>query len=84
MIGTFFLSILAAFLGLLLGFLPTGTLPPEIAAAFNSIWGMVNAFSYVIAVDTLIQVASLVLAFDLIVMLWHIIQWIIRKVPGMQ
>jgi len=34
--------------------------------------------------DTLIVVLVLVIGFDLIVLLWHIIQWIIRKVPGMQ
>jgi len=84
MISTFFLTILAGFLGILLGFLPVGALPPDVSAAITNTWGMVNAFSYVIALDTFLQVLFLVLAFDLVVLLWHIIQWIIRKIPGMQ
>jgi len=84
MIATFFLTILNSFLNLLLGFLPTGTLPTEVSGAITNIWGLINAFSYLIALDTFITVLLLVLAFDAVVLLWHVIQWVIRKIPGMQ
>lgn len=84
MITTFLLNILYNFLETILSFLPTGQLPSAISTSIVNIWGFVNAFSYVIALDTLLQVLLLVLAFDLVLLLWHLIQWIIRKVPGMQ
>jgi len=84
MISTFILTILHAFLGFIVGLLPTGSLPSSISSSLTNIWGFVNAFSYVIALDTLIQVVALAIAFDLVVLLWHVVQWIIRKIPGMQ
>lgn len=84
MITSFLLDLGYRLLNFLLSFFPSGTLPPDIGNALSTVWGYVNAFSYVIALDTLLQVLLLVLAFDLVVLLWHIVQWIIRKVPGMQ
>jgi len=84
MIGTFFLTILNSFLGLLVGFLPTGGLPAEVSSSITSVWGFVNAFSYVIALDTAIQVLVVVIGFELILLLWAFVNWIIRKIPGMQ
>jgi len=83
MITSAFLIILASLLTFLVGFLPVGTLPASVSASLVSVWGMVNAFSYLIALDTFITILVLVVAFDLIVFLWHLIQWVIRKVPGM-
>lgn len=83
MISSFFISASASVLAFLLALLPVGTLPASVSTSITSIWGMVNAFSWLIALDTLIQVLVLVIAFDLIVFLWHILQWVIRKVPGM-
>jgi len=84
MISSFFLTFFALFLSGLLSLLPSGSLPLEISASLTSVWGFVNAFSYVIAVDTLLQVVALAIAFDIVVLVWHLIQWIIRKIPGMQ
>jgi len=84
MIVSFFLQVLYALVSTLVNFLPTGGLPASIETSLISVWGYVNAFSYVIALSTLIQVLLLYIAFDLVVLLWHLIQWIIRKVPGMQ
>lgn len=84
MITSFLLSILNGFLNMLLQVLPAGALPDSIASSFSSVWGYVNAFSYVVAVDTLILVVVLVVAFDLILLGWSFVNWIIRKVPGMQ
>jgi len=84
MISTFFLSIFSGFVGLLVALLPTGSLPTSIATAFAYFVGVVNAFSYVVPIDTLIQAVLVVLAFDGALLLWRVINWIIRKIPGMQ
>lgn len=84
MISTFFLSIFYSFVSFLVGFLPTGTLPASIASSFAYFMGLVNSFSYFVPVATLLQAALLVLAFDGALFLWSFINWIIRKIPGMQ
>jgi len=84
MITTLLLFVFNAFVGFLLGLLPTGTLPTVITTAFAYFVGVMNAFSYVIPVATLFQAFALVIAVDLAILLWHFINWVIRKIPGMQ
>jgi len=84
MITTFLLTIFNTFVGFLLGLLPSGNLPEVIISAFAYFVGVMNSFSYVIPVATLFQAFALVVAVDLAIMLWHFINWIIRKIPGMQ
>jgi len=84
MISGFFLTMLFGLVSLLTAFLPTGSLPTEFSTAISSLFGVLNTFSYLIAVDTLILLVGLVIAFDGIVLLWNFVNWIIRKIPGMQ
>jgi len=84
MITSFFLIFLGNFLTGLFSLLPSGALPAQVSLSLTSVWGFVNAFSYVLAVDTLLQVLLLAIVFDIVVLLWHVLQWIIRKIPGMQ
>jgi len=84
MISTFFLIIFNAFIGALLFILPAGNLPVEITSAFAYFVGVMNSFSYVIPVATLFQAFALVVAVDLAILVWHFINWVIRKIPGMQ
>lgn len=84
MITSFFLYIFYSFVGLLLSILPTGHLPATMQNAFAFFLGAANAFSYVFPVATLLQALLAVVAFDGAVLVWHFINWIIRKIPGMQ
>lgn len=84
MIITLLLNIVWNFLHGLTLLLPTGHLPVAITTSFNYLWSLVNAFSFVIPVDTLLQAIAVVLAFDGAMMIWRFINWIIRKIPGMQ
>lgn len=84
MITTFLLNILSSFISGVISYLPTGSLPVQVSTSVSSIWGYMNLFSYVIALDTLLQVLILVIIFDGVLLAWKFINWIIRKVPGMQ
>jgi len=84
MISTAILTFLNSFLQFLLGFLPSGSLPTEIATAINYFVGIVNSFSYVIPVATLFQAFAVVVSVDVAILLWHLFNWVIRKIPGMQ
>jgi len=84
MITTFLLYIFNAFVGFLISFLPNGNLPDVITNAFIYFVGVMNAFNYVVPVATLFQAFALVVAVDLAILLWHFINWVIRKIPGMQ
>jgi len=84
MISTFLLTLLYSFLNLITGILPTGHVPAIMQTAFAYFVGIANSFSYVIPVATLLQAMAVVIAVDGAIMVWHFINWIIRKVPGMQ
>jgi len=84
MIFTLLLNFLYGVVLFLIGVLPVGSLPTAFSAALNYFWGILNAFSYIIPVETLLEALLIMLAFDLAVLLWHFIQWVIRKIPFMQ
>jgi len=84
MIVTFILNILYGFINLIIGFLPVGNLPSGFATALTYLWGVTNFFSYLIPLDTLLQAVIVVLIFDLVLLLWSFVNWVIRKIPGMQ
>lgn len=84
MIVTFLLNIFYLFVLGLIQLLPTGNLPQAMTDAIAYFMGVVNSFSYVIPVGTLLQALAIVLAFDAAMLLWRFINWIIRKIPGMQ
>lgn len=81
MIFTFLIQIFVFLFGFLLGLLPTGSLPSGFSDALAYFWGTMNAFSYLIPLDTIIQALVIVLGFDLVILLWHIIHWVIAKIP---
>jgi len=84
MISTFILQIFSTFVATLIGFLPSGQLPTQIGSAFIYFVGVINQFSYVVPVTTLFQALVVVVGFDIAIMFWHFLNWIIRKIPGMQ
>lgn len=84
MITSFILVLFNGFVSFLLSFLPSGSLPEGIHTAIVYFWGIMNSFSYIIAMDALLSALLVVLAFDLAVWLWHVFQWILRKIPGIQ
>jgi len=84
MITTFLLTLFNNFIVGLLNLLPTGHLPVEITTAFAYFFAVLNAFSFVVPVDTLLQAAGVVLVFDGAMLIWYFVNWIIRKIPGMQ
>lgn len=82
MIATLFLNFFNDFLGGLLNLLPTGVLPSGITSGVLYFWYALNAFSFVFPVNALLAALLFVLAFDVGVLLWHLVQWVIRKIPG--
>jgi len=84
MISTFFLTTFSGLVNLLVGFLPSGHLPAAMTSSFAYFIGIANAFNYVVPIATMLQALAVVLAFDGAILLWHFINWVIRKIPGMQ
>jgi len=84
MIITLFLNFIYLLLQGLIALLPTGHLPTQMTTAFVNMFGLLNTFNYVIPIVTIVEVVVLTLAIDGAIMLWHFINWAIRKVPGMQ
>jgi len=84
MILTIILNLFDLLLSSLLNLLPSGSLPTQIQTAFDYFVGIVNSFSYVIPVATLFEAFALVVSVDVAILLWHFVNWTIRKIPGMQ
>jgi len=61
MISSAILNLFYLLLVFLLTLLPVGSLPSSVSTSITSVWGFVNAYSYLIAVDTVIQVLVVVL-----------------------
>jgi len=84
MIITFFLTIVYNFVAGILSLVPSGHLPAQISSAILYFWGIGNSFSYVFPVATLLEALLLVVGFELALLVWHILNWLLRKIPGIQ
>jgi len=83
MITQFIVDIPAYLILMLIGILPVGqTVPPDWIAAVYQIWAAVNAFSFIVPVDTLLSVLTLALFFHLAIFGFKAFHWIITKIPG--
>jgi len=84
MIFTYLLELFYNFISFIIGILPIGNLPTVVTSSFATIFGIANQFSYVIPIATLMKAFVVVIAFDGAILGWHFLNWIIRKIPGMQ
>jgi len=81
MITTFFVTIGANFYSILIGLLPTGTLPAGVSSSIVTIVSSMYRFNALLPVDTLFTVLAASMVFEGAMILWDIIHWIIRKIP---
>jgi len=84
MIISFILTLFNNFIVGLISILPTGSLPVFVSQAIAYFVGIANSFSYIIPVATLFQAFTLVISVDVAILAWHFLNWLIRKIPGMQ
>jgi len=84
MILTLILNFFYLLVSGLLNLLPAGHLPTVITSSFANIFSIANEFNYVIPIATLMEALGIVVAVDGAILLWHFVNWIIRKIPGMQ
>jgi len=56
-------------------------LPDAISEGFSYVFGFVYAFDFLLPVSAILTVLGISLAFELAIQIWHLIHWIIRKIP---
>jgi len=83
MIFTIILNFFYLFLTGLINLLPAGHLPSAITTSFAYFFGIANQFNYVVPIATLMEALLVVVAFDGAILIWQFLNWIIRKIPGM-
>jgi len=82
MIFNFFLSIPAYLIGALISILPDGgTVPQEWVSAVSSMWNYVEAFSFVVPIETLLWCLGIALTFHISILGFKLFHWIITKIP---
>jgi hypothetical protein len=66
----------------MLSILPDASVFPDtVTTSINYIFGFLWNFDYIIDVSTLFTVLGLVIAFELGILVWHGIHWLIAKIP---
>lgn len=82
MITSFFLSIPAYLLQAIVGVLPIGgTIPTQWTSAVYTIWADINAFSFIVPVNTLVLCLGIAMGFHLAILGFKLFHWIITKIP---
>jgi len=83
MITTIFLNIIYAFVSFFINLLPLGTgFPASWIAGIYSIWGYINAFSFIVPVDILVFALSIAISFHLFIFGWNILHWVYGLIRG--
>lgn len=81
MISSFFISVSASILSFIISVLPTGSLPIGVTDAIVYFWGIINAFSYVIPVDTLLQAMIVILSVEAFLLFFHLVRFVYKHIP---
>jgi len=82
MILTVFLNFLFFTLNGLILLLPVQGLPSVFVTSLQYVFGIANQFSYVFPIYQLMAAFVVMMAFDLVVLLWHMLNWLLVKIPG--
>jgi len=82
MITNFLLQIPGYLLNDLLSILPAGgNLPSQWVSGVYAIWGYINAFSFIVPVDTLLLCLGIAMTFHLAILGFRLFHWVITKIP---
>jgi len=82
MITGFFLSIFTAIISFFVGFLPTVPIPAGVLNAFTSVWAFINAYSFLLPVNTMLEVLGIVMTYYVAILVFDIALWIIHLLRG--
>jgi len=82
MITDFILTIPASLIRGIINLLPAGgVFPVEWTEAVHDIWQNINAFSFIVPVDTLLWCLGIAMTYHLAIIGFKIFHWIITKIP---
>jgi len=85
MITSALLQIPLFFIELVLGLIPTSDgLPSGVSAAISTAVTYAKGVSFIFPIETLFQVLLLVFSVEAGLLAWKFINWLIKKIPGMQ
>jgi len=84
MIITILFSVIIGIVTIILNLLPDGAaFPPEFTTGFRTLWNIIWAWDFIIPVQALINCVTITISFWVFVLAWHLIHWILRKIPAM-
>jgi len=81
MIGTFIMTIGGNLYLVLIGLLPSGSLPTGITTGLTTVISYMYKFNALLPIDTLFQVLTATLIFEGAFLLFDLMQWVLRKIP---
>lgn len=78
-----FLLLFFTFFIAVLNFLPTaGTINPAFISSVTTMIGYMKAWNFIFPITELFICVSIVVSFELIVWLWHVLVFVLKKVRG--
>jgi len=85
MITDLILSIPAWLLNSALSVIPNSAgLPDSMGTMLTALVGYIKAVSWLFPIETLFQITLLTLALEGGILLWHFVNWLLKKIPGVQ
>lgn len=84
MITDFIFSIPAFLVGRLLSLLPAANpnVSLEWVESLHLIWSYIQTFDFLVPVEALLFMLFIVVPFHVAIFLWHGINWVLKKIPG--
>lgn len=62
--------------------IPSLSLPSGMLSSFSNIYGYIISVNYFLPLTTLGICIAFMLAVKNMTLIWHMLQWVIRKIPG--
>lgn len=82
MITGFFLQIFYAFVSFFVSILPTVAFPSALGSAITSIWGYMNALSFLFPIQTLLAVLGMAFTFHAALLTWRLFHLVAGYLRG--
>jgi len=82
MIAELILSVFFGIVKLLIAVIPSFSIPSGMATAIGSVFSLISTIGYFLPLSTFIAVITVMLAVYNIQIIWGLVHWVLRKIPG--
>jgi len=82
MISEFILTIFFGLIGFFLSIIPSFDVPSGMVSAVSSVFSLIGTVGYFFPISTFVSVMLVMIAVYNIQIVWGLVHWVLRKIPG--